>query len=1004
MAKGVEKDFSDIQKKNRQEASPNKQQIYYYTGLMALVVLGYLLVASGLGIFFSAFISPVHPLVTGMLIFVIFLVINPLQAKMKDWVDAAFLKKRQAAREIVDSLNRNMLRATRTSEILSALDNSVREAYSPVSLHFFLLDPAGDCYVPASEKGGKKTSDLRFSAKGNHKEFFNGFKRALPLDRIHKQKALPPDDLARLALLNAQWLVPLIGRSGLTGWAAIGIRGDNTRYTAGDLELMEELGAIAGEALEKTGNLTAMDNRVREMNLLTRIAQGVNITLSQDDMLELVYTQTTQMIPADDFEVYLVDNQLQSIRGEFIVEENERRTERERQPVVGSQPLELEVLHQRRMLVTADYALECRQRGILSKEDANAWMGVPMNAGADTIGVICLGRRKSGDVFTQEQAALLQAIADQTAGAITKLSLLKETERRAKQLSTLNEMTRQLTSTLEQEPLLENILQSATDMLDCEAGSLLLVDTQTDELVFRVTVGPVAGNLLNHRMPSGAGLVGKAAKMKMPVVENNVHQSPDWFKKADQMTGFITKSALVVPLLVKETAIGVIEVVNKKDGSLFSQDDQNLLSAFAAQAAVALENARLFTMTDQALTERVEELSVMQQIDRELNTSLDTTKAMQISLEWAMRQSSASAGLIGALEDSHLKIIASQGYTAELGQFPNGLIPLTSPQYQQAIAEGTPRLVIQSGEEKQFLLEQTPSQVVIPIRRETGAIGMMILEGLKVDPPLADTMDFLQRLADHASIAISNAQLYAAVQSANVAKSEFVSFVSHELKNPMTSIKGYTELLAAGAVGQVNEAQANFLGTIRANIERMNILVSDLNDMSKIEAGRLRLEYKSFTTLEVVEEVVRSTRKQVEEKAQHLSHSILGDLPNIWADRTRVAQVLVNLVSNAIKYTLQGGEIKISAQCCANQWDPDGAPQVIHVSVQDNGIGISEEDQKKIFQKFFRSEDPRTREVPGTGLGLNITRSLVEMQGGRIWFESEYRKGTTFHFTVPVVS
>ena len=125
----------------------------------------------------------------------------------------------------------------------------------------------------------------------------------------------------------------------------------------------------------------------------------------------------------------------------------------------------------------------------------------------------------------------------------------------------------------------------------------------------------------------------------------------------------------------------------------------------------------------------------------------------------------------------------------------------------------------------------------------------------------------------------------------------------------MTSIKGYTELLAAGAVGQVNEAQANFLATIRSNIERMNILVSDLNDMSKIEAGRLRLEYKSFTTLEVVEEVMRSTRRQVEEKSQHLTQSIPPGLPNIWADRTRVAQVVVNLVSNAIKYRLRAEKL-----------------------------------------------------------------------------------------------
>jgi signal transduction histidine kinase len=218
----------------------------------------------------------------------------------------------------------------------------------------------------------------------------------------------------------------------------------------------------------------------------------------------------------------------------------------------------------------------------------------------------------------------------------------------------------------------------------------------------------------------------------------------------------------------------------------------------------------------------------------------------------------------------------------------------------------------------------------------------------------------------------------------------------------MTSVKGYTELISAGAVGPVNEAQSNFLGTIRSNIDRMNTLVSDLNDMSKIEVGRLRLDFKSLRLADSVETVVRSTRKQIEEKQQTLTLALPDDLPPMWADRVRLEQVLVNLVSNAHKYTPASGSLEVAAERCANIWDPNGAAEVVHIWVKDDGIGIAEEDQKKIFQKFFRSDDPKTREVTGTGLGLNITRSLVEMQGGRIWFESEFRKGTIFHFTVPV--
>jgi signal transduction histidine kinase len=303
-------------------------------------------------------------------------------------------------------------------------------------------------------------------------------------------------------------------------------------------------------------------------------------------------------------------------------------------------------------------------------------------------------------------------------------------------------------------------------------------------------------------------------------------------------------------------------------------------------------------------------------------------------------------------------------------------------------------------------LNGTHSQLVIPIRRESKVIGLFLLESTRPEAFQQDVLAFLSRLSDHATIAITNGQLYTEVQQANIAKSEFVSLVAHELKNPMTSIKGYAELLAVGAVGPMTEMQSNFLGTIRSNIERMKSIVEDLNDNSKIEAGRLRLDFKAVNVAEVTENVVRSTRRQIDDKKQTIEVQLPEALPLIWADRTRVEQILVNLVSNSNKYTQEGGQISIAAEKTISprqsaKGDGDGQ-DVVHIWVKDNGLGMTPADQKKIFQKFFRSDDDQARKSPGTGLGLNITKSLVEMQGGRIWFESEFRNGTTFHITIPI--
>ena len=526
-----------------------------------------------------------------------------------------------------------------------------------------------------------------------------------------------------------------------------------------------------------------------------------------------------------------------------------------------------------------------------------------------------------------------------------------------------------------------------------------LVDEQTDDLVFKVTVGPASSELIGQRVPAGSGIVGRAAQNREPVVENQAQTSDVHFASAERQIGFTSKSLLAVPLLYKDRVIGVIEVINRKDGLPFVEDDQTLLSAFAGQAAVGIENARLFTLTDQELAARVEELSVMQRIGRELNASLEIDRAIRITLEWAMRQSKAEAGLIGMLTDEKLRVMAEQGYGDLNERLIDGLLPLDMPTVKAALQTAQPQQVsLQAGAEGS-ILPGAHTQIVIPIRREAEVIGLLFLESV------SDTQQdvaFLNRLSDQAAIAIANAQLYGEVQQANEAKSEFVSFVAHELKNPMTSIKGYTELLSAGAVGPINEMQTNFLNTIHTNVERMSTLVSDLNDNAKIEAGRLRLDYKAVDVPDVVEEVIRSTRRQIEDKKQELRLNVPDTLPQIWADRTRIIQILTNLVSNAHKYTPEGGKITVGAEVVANQWEPSSAVQVEHIWVKDNGIGISAEDQKKMFGKFFRSDDEKAREVPGSGLGLNITKSLVEIQGGKIWFESEYRKGTTFHFTIPV--
>ena len=276
--------------------------------------------------------------------------------------------------------------------------------------------------------------------------------------------------------------------------------------------------------------------------------------------------------------------------------------------------------------------------------------------------------------------------------------------------------------------------------------------------------------------------------------------------------------------------------------------------------------------------------------------------------------------------------------------------------------------------------------------RERRVVAVIVVE--RVFPGFdGQALEYMARLADHAAIAIENARLYAALEEANEAKSEFVRTVSHELKIPMTSIKGYTDLLKM--VGPLNPQQEQFVATIHNNVERMALLVSDLSDISRIETGQLKVDLRRLDLRALLPEALGGLRSEIEARQQTLLLQLPADLPNVGCDEARLIQIISNLVSNAHKYSPAGSTITLSAQT---------EPGRVRVSVADQGYGISSADQARLFTQFFRSEEPHIREQTGWGLGLHITRRLIELMGGEISVQSEPGQGSTFSFTVPIAA
>jgi signal transduction histidine kinase/uncharacterized protein YigA (DUF484 family) len=992
-----------------------------YGSLLVFIAGSYALLVAGLSVLAGNQMENNHPFLVGMVVFVIALVIYPLKEGLQSRVDAAFFKGGEVYQNSLQTFGHELTSLTDINSILGLLRSFVENSLSPIRTLVYTIDETSNYYVSSPNSDGSHSSDIHFARSGSLVELLS--KQASTI-YIGDRGKLPEElmvDQARIAVLQAELFVPILGQSGMIGWLALGMRRSGEPYSLQDIHYLESLCDQASMALERSQVVSALEMRVHEMDTITKVAEQINQKLALEDLLEMFYSETRSLVPTVDFRITLRSSSGEDFHHVFYISHNKRSIRRENQPFLAQHSLETAVIESQHPIVTVDYSGECRRRGITPEsKDIHAWMSVPLNAGADTIGAVCIGSRDPAVIYTPEQVNLLQAVADLVAGAIVKTRLLDESQKQARQMSALNELTRSLTSTLELNPLLKRIMEGAVEILDCEAGSLLLVDESSGESVFEVAIGPVGSDLIGKRLPAGVGLVGKAIENKQALIENDVRSSDDWFN-ADKNTGFSSKDLLVVPLVVKDRAIGVLEVLNKKDESPFNQNDLELLTAFTGQMAVAIENARLYTQTDLALASRLDELSIMQQIDQELNATLDFEQVMTITIEAAMRHSQASAGLIGSIEEEGTKVVAARGFPSDRleigGMLDFSQIPGIENAFNLENAKQLNSYPIQNGiqdrdgnkddvnrangEDWSSIPDQT-DQILVPINLDSGVSGVIFLITTQPSGFTAENVEFLTRLSDHAAIALSNAQLYAKVQAANEAKSEFVSAAAHELKNPLTSIKGYSDLLVAGSVGPISEGQAEFLLTIRSNAERMRTLVSDLQDISRIEADQLLLQLGNESLTDLIEEVVTSLETQIADKKQSIVVLLPDGLPQIHCDNTRMIQILTNLISNANKYSPAGCRIEIRAQEVDFSGNPEDDNRMMEISIEDNGYGISEQDQKMIFEQFFRSEDSQIRESTGTGLGLSITKKLVEMQGGELWFESEMGRGTTFYFTTQI--
>jgi signal transduction histidine kinase/CheY-like chemotaxis protein len=457
-----------------------------------------------------------------------------------------------------------------------------------------------------------------------------------------------------------------------------------------------------------------------------------------------------------------------------------------------------------------------------------------------------------------------------------------------------------------------------------------------------------------------------------------------------------------------------LRVTAESASHVWSGEEQLLVKQVADQLSLALENARLFQETRQAqdsLQKQNERLSAAAEIGRLVTSTLDLDTIFNRTVNLLSERFGFSHAAVFLVEEGSANVAlreATGAAGAEMKARRHTLPINMRSLVGQVTSNGEAAMINDTAADQNYrrnpLLPETRAECVIPLRVGNRIIGVLDIHAPTAGAFSRDDLSVLQILADQIAIAIDNARSYELAQQAvremreiDRVKTQFLANMSHELRTPLNSIIGFSRVILKGIDGPISDLQRQDLTAIYNSGQHLLGLINDMLDLAKIEAGKMDMSFEETNVGEIVTSVMSTASGLVKDKPIRLTQKVPEVLPSVRADPIRVRQVLLNLLSNAAKFTEQG-DILVEA---AAQHDAAGIEEVM-VRVTDTGPGISEEDQSKLFQAFSQVDDSPTRRTGGSGLGLSISQQLIQLQGGRIGVHSEVGKGSTFFFTLPV--
>jgi PAS domain S-box-containing protein len=523
----------------------------------------------------------------------------------------------------------------------------------------------------------------------------------------------------------------------------------------------------------------------------------------------------------------------------------------------------------------------------------------------------------------------------------------------------LYSVTHEIATNLDLDRVSQSALEGALKITGAEVGVLMILDRESGRLFSWANRGWEIGVVEPDALPSEWTQGWR--NEPIPPIENVAGLPPDTWPDALQVPPTVS-SLIIAPIVTNGEFYGLF-ALGSPETNRFALKDVTTVRDIATLIAGVGENAEVYRL----INRQAQELGGMLRHQQE-----------EASKSQAILESIADGVVVNNPQGQ--VILMNSAAEQILSRFRHDLVTTDVRHLIEAFddPERTSALAVI---EEMLSKASTPSQ--IRVSSATLEMNSRVINA-HMAPVIARHDEFLGIVTIFRDITKE--------VEADRAKSEFISTVSHELRTPMTAIKGYTDLLFAGAVGPLSDNQKHFLNVIKNNTGRLIALINDLLDISRIETGRVRFEPAPVKLGEIVSGVVEAMAARAQERGLTLTYEVDAGLPEVMGDRDRLFQVLTNLVGNAINYT-PTGSVTVEAT---------NVGMAVQVSVRDTGVGIDPADIGRIFDRFYRSDDPVVQEASGTGLGLPIVKMFVEMHGGRVWVDSEKGQGSTFTFILPV--